>query len=110
MTEPPASSRSQPGTDPVPDGGQGPPEEIRAFVVTRNGDSVEAGVGALAAFDLGPGDVLIDVAWSAVNYKDGMVTLPGNRVARRFAAGARGRPGGHGARLGRPGGAGRQPR
>ena len=33
------------------------------------------------------------MAWSAVNYKDGMVTRPGNRVARTIAAGPRGRPG-----------------
>ncbi len=28
------------------------------------------------------GEVLVGVAWSAVNYKDAMVTRPGNRVAR----------------------------
>ena len=32
--------------------------------------------------DLPAGDVTIGVDWSAVNYKDGMVTRPGNRVAR----------------------------
>jgi len=53
-----------------------------AFVVTADGDTVSAGVGSLTLEDLPPGEVLIDVAWSAVNYKDGMVTRPGNRVAR----------------------------
>ncbi|MGH9089054.1 MAG: acryloyl-CoA reductase, partial [Acidimicrobiales bacterium] len=33
--------------------------------------------------DLPPGEVLVDVEWSAVNYKDAMVTVPGNRVARK---------------------------
>ncbi len=51
-------------------------------MVTRDGDSVEAGVGTLQTGDLPDGDVTIAVDWSAVNYKDGMVTRPGNRVAR----------------------------
>lgn len=32
--------------------------------------------------DLPRGDVVVKVEWSSVNFKDGMVTLPGNRVAR----------------------------
>ncbi len=53
-----------------------------AFVVTATDDGVTSGVGMLTTDDLPPGDVLIEVGWSAVNYKDGMVTRPGNRVAR----------------------------
>ena len=53
-----------------------------AFVVTTTPDGVTAGVTTLTADDLPPGEVLIEVSWSAVNYKDGMVTRPGNRVAR----------------------------
>ena len=41
-----------------------------------------AGPATLTLDALPPGDVLIAVEWSAVNYKDGMVTRPGNRVAR----------------------------
>ncbi len=55
---------------------------FEAYVVTRDGDSVEAGVRTLGAGDLPDGDVTIAVDWSAINYKDGMVTRPGNRVAR----------------------------
>ena len=43
---------------------------------------VAIGISTLTVDDLPPGEVLIEVAWSAVNYKDGMVTRPGNRVAR----------------------------
>ena len=43
---------------------------------------MHAGVSMLTLGDLPGGDVVIDVSWSAVNYKDGMVTQPGNRVAR----------------------------
>jgi putative YhdH/YhfP family quinone oxidoreductase len=34
--------------------------------------------------DLPAGDVLVRVEWSAINFKDAMVTRPGNRVAREF--------------------------
>jgi acrylyl-CoA reductase (NADPH) len=51
-------------------------------VVARVGDGIESGVRTLTPDDLGPGAVDIAVEWSAVNYKDGMVTQPGNRVAR----------------------------
>jgi acrylyl-CoA reductase (NADPH) len=39
-------------------------------------------VGDLTAGDLPAGDVVVRVAWSSVNYKDALVTRPGNRVAR----------------------------
>ncbi len=53
-----------------------------AFLVTTSDDDVRCGVGALTLADLPPGEVVVAVTWSAVNYKDGMVTRPGNRVAR----------------------------
>lgn len=38
---------------------------------------------ALLGFDeLPPGEVLVRVHWSSVNYKDALVTVPGNRVMR----------------------------
>ena len=61
------------------------PASFRAFVVTRtgdHGDGIDAGVRSLAPDDLPPGTIDLAVDWSAVNYKDGMVTTPGNRVAR----------------------------
>jgi len=53
-----------------------------AFVARRHGDSTRCGVEELIVGDLPPGEVLVSVAWSGVNYKDGMVVTPGNRVAR----------------------------
>jgi len=53
-----------------------------AFIVNTTDDEVVAGVSTIALDDLPPGEVLVEVQWSAVNYKDGMVTRPGNRVAR----------------------------
>jgi acrylyl-CoA reductase (NADPH) len=58
------------------------PESFSAFVVTRTGNTVESGVRTLDLATLLPGEVTIRVDWSAVNYKDGMATRPGNRVAR----------------------------
>jgi len=52
---------------------------FRAFQVRNDGDPA---VVDLDDPDLPAGDVLIDVAWSAVNYKDAMTSVPGNRVAR----------------------------
>ena len=54
-----------------------------AFVATRVDDTVRTGVEELEDSELPDGEVLVEVAWSAVNYKDAMVTLPKNRVARR---------------------------
>jgi putative YhdH/YhfP family quinone oxidoreductase len=58
------------------------PSTFSAFVVTRSGDSIDTSVRTLGPVDLGDGEVTIAVDWSAVNYKDAMVTRPGNRVAR----------------------------
>ena len=58
------------------------PSSFKAFVVRRAGDDVSSGVETVRLDDLPPGEVLVEVAWSSVNYKDGMVTVPGNRVSR----------------------------
>jgi putative YhdH/YhfP family quinone oxidoreductase len=55
---------------------------FEAFVVRRTEERVECAVEELALDDLPPGEVVVAVEWSCVNYKDGMVTVPGNRVAR----------------------------
>jgi acrylyl-CoA reductase (NADPH) len=65
-----------------PTGQTGTPSTFAAYVVERNGDQVDRHVRTLSLDDLPTGDVLLRVDWSAVNYKDGMVTQPGNRVAR----------------------------
>lgn len=66
----------------VPRHSPAPPDGFDAFVVERRGDAVEAGVRTLGVDDLQPGEVTVAVSWSAVNYKDGMVAQPGNRVSR----------------------------
>jgi acrylyl-CoA reductase (NADPH) len=55
---------------------------FRAYVVRRHDDDVTGAVEELRLEDLPEGEVVIEVAWSSVNYKDGMITVPGNRVTR----------------------------
>ncbi|HAM00641.1 MAG TPA: oxidoreductase [Acidimicrobiaceae bacterium] len=70
-------------TDPAPlPGAGGPGGDFAAFVVRRHDDDVTAGPERLGFDELPPGDVVVSVTWSGVNYKDAMVTVPGNRVAR----------------------------
>ena len=56
---------------------------FRAYVVTRQDDQLATAVGDVEESELHAGGLVVDVTWSAVNYKDAMVTEPGNRVARR---------------------------
>ncbi len=58
------------------------PARFRAFVAVKTDDRVERGVRELGPDDLPPGEVTIRVAWSSVNYKDGLATIPNGKVAR----------------------------
>jgi acrylyl-CoA reductase (NADPH) len=55
-----------------------------AYVLTKFGEVLRAEVTEFSTEDLPPGEVLVDVEWSAINFKDAMVASPGNRVARSF--------------------------
>ena len=55
-----------------------------AYCLTTMGAVIHADVVELSEDALPEGDVLIKVEWSALNFKDAMVTRPGNRVARGF--------------------------
>jgi acrylyl-CoA reductase (NADPH) len=44
--------------------------------------AVSRGLTTLTPADLPPGEVVVRVRWSSVNYKDALATQPGNRVAR----------------------------
>jgi acrylyl-CoA reductase (NADPH) len=55
---------------------------FRAFVVDQTADGFQMGIQWLEQRDLPPGDVLIRVAYAAVNYKDALVCIPKGGVAR----------------------------
>jgi acrylyl-CoA reductase (NADPH) len=57
-------------------------ERFRAYVTERDGDEVDRGVRTLTAADLPEGEVTVRVAWSSVNYKDALATVPEGQVAR----------------------------
>jgi acrylyl-CoA reductase (NADPH) len=57
---------------------------FRAFVVNQTADGFQMGIERLNQRDLPPGDVLIQVAYSPVNYKDALVCIPDGRVARTY--------------------------
>jgi len=58
------------------------PARFRAFVAEKVDDRVERAIRELGPDDLPPGEVSIRVAWSSVNYKDGLATIPNGKVAR----------------------------
>jgi acrylyl-CoA reductase (NADPH) len=55
-----------------------------AYLLRREDERIVGSVVELNDGDLPPGDVVVDVAWSAINFKDAMVTQPDNRVARGY--------------------------
>src|SRR5258707_6523192 len=57
---------------------------FRAFVVNKTGDSFTSGLKELTAADLPAGEVLIKVAYSSVNYKDGLASIPEGRIVRSY--------------------------
>ncbi len=57
---------------------------FRAFVVNQSADGFEMGIQRLEQRDLPPGDVLIQVAYAAVNYKDALACIPNGNVARIY--------------------------
>lgn len=57
---------------------------FNAFLVRQEENGVTAGMTTLALDDLPSGDVLVEVHYSSVNYKDALACSPDGRVARRY--------------------------
>jgi putative YhdH/YhfP family quinone oxidoreductase len=57
---------------------------FRAFVVNKTEEGFTAGFKELIVEDLPPGEVLIKVAYSGVNYKDGLASIPESRIVRSY--------------------------
>ena len=58
------------------------PATFRAYVAERLEDREERGIREFREMDLPAGEVEISVAWSSVNYKDGLATIFDGKVAR----------------------------
>jgi putative YhdH/YhfP family quinone oxidoreductase len=57
---------------------------FRAFVVNKTEEGFTSGFKELTLENLPPGEVLIKVAYSGVNYKDGLASIPEGKVARSY--------------------------
>ncbi len=57
---------------------------FRAFVVNKTDEGFTAGFKELTLADLPPGEVLIKVVYSGVNYKDGLASIPEGKIARSY--------------------------
>lgn len=57
---------------------------FRAFVVNKTAEDFTAQVQELNLADLPPGEVLIKVAYSSVNYKDGLASIPNGNIVRKY--------------------------
>ncbi len=60
------------------------PTSFRAFVVNKTGEEFTSGFKQLTLDDLPQGEVLIKVAYSSVNYKDGLASIPEGKIVRSY--------------------------
>jgi acrylyl-CoA reductase (NADPH) len=58
--------------------------QFPAYRLTKFGEVLRPEIADLSEGDLPAGEVLIEVEWSVINFKDAMVSSPGNRVAKGF--------------------------
>ncbi|PTX60266.1 putative YhdH/YhfP family quinone oxidoreductase [Melghirimyces profundicolus] len=59
-------------------------DRFRALVVDKTEESFAVDVKERTLEDLHPGEVVIRVAWSGVNYKDGLAATPKGRIAETY--------------------------
>src|SRR5260370_41278542 len=57
---------------------------IRAFVVNKTEKAFSAEFKDITLDDLSPGEVVIKVAYSSINYKDALASIPDGKVIRSY--------------------------
>lgn len=57
---------------------------FRAFIVNKTEAGFSAGLGELSRAELPEGEVLVKVAYSGVNYKDGLASIPEGKIVRTY--------------------------
>src|SRR5437588_11856567 len=57
---------------------------FQAFVVNNSEEGFTSGFKQLTLDDLPSGDVLVKVAYSSVNYKDGLASIPEGKIVRTY--------------------------
>lgn len=59
-------------------------QDYQAFVVNQTSDGFNMGIERLKWQECLPGEVVVKVAYAAVNYKDALVCTPGGKIARTY--------------------------
>src|SRR5436305_6426511 len=60
------------------------PATCKSFIVDKKGEGFTATFKDLAEAVLPPGEVLVKVAYSSVNYKDGLASIPEGKIVRNY--------------------------
>lgn len=59
-------------------------DNFKAFIVNKTTEDFSAQVRMICLADLPAGDVVIKVAYSSVNYKDGLASIPNGKIVRSY--------------------------
>ena len=59
-------------------------DNFKAFIVNKTEEDLSAEVKTINLEDLPAGDVVIKVAYSSVNYKDGLASIPNGKIVRSY--------------------------
>jgi acrylyl-CoA reductase (NADPH) len=59
-------------------------DHFKAFIVDKTEDEFTAQIKTIRLEDLPAGDVVIKVAYSSVNYKDGLASIPNGKIVRSY--------------------------
>ncbi|WHX98364.1 acryloyl-CoA reductase [Neobacillus sp. DY30] len=59
-------------------------DDFKALVVNKTESSFTIGIKNLTLDDLSTGEVLIKVAYSSINYKDGLASIPEGKIVRSY--------------------------
>ncbi|RSD23257.1 NADPH:quinone oxidoreductase family protein [Mesobacillus subterraneus] len=59
-------------------------DQFKAFMVNKTEEDFSAEVKTIGLEDLPAGDVVIKVAFSSVNYKDGLASIPNGKIVRSY--------------------------
>ncbi|MBT2662107.1 acryloyl-CoA reductase [Bacillus sp. ISL-45] len=59
-------------------------DNFKAFIVNKTDDDFSAEVKTIGLEDLPAGEVVIKVAYSSVNFKDGLASIPNGKIVRSY--------------------------
>lgn len=59
-------------------------DNFKAFVVDKTDGNFSAQIKTISLDDLPAGDVVVKVAYSSVNYKDGLASIPNGKIVRAY--------------------------